>query len=88
MPQLEDVSMGDQVLIVPPPLTEGKIRATFLNFEKSMTTQANALTSQVNAMTTQGKREVGLQVSQHAKTMSSRWRDFTRMSALMFFGSR
>ena len=31
VPPLEEVSMGDQVSIVPPPMTDGEIRTIFLN---------------------------------------------------------
>ena len=39
-------------------------------------------------MTTQVNREVGPRVPQHANTMASCLRDFTRTSPTMFFGSR
>ena len=34
VPPLEKVAMSDQVPIVPPPMTHGEIRATFLNYTK------------------------------------------------------
>ena len=52
-----------------------------------MTSQANVVTSQVQAMTTQVNREIGPRVPQHASTMVSRLRDFTKMNPPMFYGS-
>ena len=53
-----------------------------------MTSHANSSTSQVQAMTAQVNREVGPRVPQHANTMASHLRDFTRMSPPMLFGLR
>ena len=49
-----------------------------------MTSQANVVTSEVQAMTTQVYGEVATRVPQHASTMASRLRDFTRMNPPMF----
>ena len=57
---LEEVAMDDQVLDVPPPMTDGEIRADFLSLAKDMTSQANVFSSQVQAMTAQLNREVRL----------------------------
>ena len=43
--------MGDQVPDVPPPMTDGEIRAAFLNLAESITSQANVVTFQLQAMT-------------------------------------
>ena len=69
-------------------MTNGQIRADFLNLAQSMISQASVVTSQVQAMTAQVNSEVGRRVPQHANTMASHLRDFTRMNPLMFFGSR
>ena len=47
VPPLEQVAMGDQVSVVPPPMTDVEIRASFLDFVQAMTSQANFITSQV-----------------------------------------
>ena len=88
VPPLEEVSMGDQVPDVPPPMTDRDIRADFLTLTQAMTFQANGLTSQVQAMTSQMNREVGPRVPQHANTMASWLKNSTRMNPPMFFRSR
>ena len=47
MPPLEDVAMGDEVLGVPLPMSDGEIRANFLNLAEAMISQDNSFTSQV-----------------------------------------
>ena len=36
--------MGDQVLVAPPPTTDGDLRAIFLTLTQAMTSQANVVT--------------------------------------------
>ena len=88
VPPLDEVAMGDQVSVVPQPMTNGEIKENFLNFFQSMTSQANAVTSQVQAMTTQLSREVEPRVPEHANTTDFRLRDFILISKPMFVGSR
>ena len=87
-PPLEEVDMGDQVPVVPPLMTEGEIRETFLNLSQAMTYQANSVTSHVQIITTQVNREIGPLVPQHARTMASHLREFNKMNPPMFFCSR
>ncbi|TMW85924.1 hypothetical protein EJD97_022258 [Solanum chilense] len=88
VPPLEKVVMGDQVLVVPPPMTDGEIKADFITLTQAMTSQDNVSTSQVQAMTTQMNREVGPRLPQHTNIVASHLRDFTRMNAPIFFGSK
>ena len=88
VPPVEEVAKGDQILVVPPPMTDGEIRAAFLNFTQAMNSQVNAFTSEVEAMTAQGNREVGPRVPQHANTTVSCLRDFTKINPPIFLGSR
>ena len=53
-----------------------------------MTSLANIITFLVQVMTTQANGEVGLRLPQHANTMASRLRDFTRMNHPLFYGSK
>lgn len=85
---LEQVPMSDHVPVVCQPIKDGEIRSSFLNFVEAMTSKANDLTSQVQAMKTYVNREVGPRITQDARTMASRVRDFTRMNPLMFLWSR
>ena len=84
-PQGNQVPPQDQSLVIPPPMTDGEIRAAFINLSQAITSKANNVTSQVQVMTSQVNREVGPQVPQHSSTMASRLRDFTRMNPHMFF---
>ena len=47
VPLFMEVAMADNVLEVPPPITDGVIREAFLTLAQAMTSQDNALTSQV-----------------------------------------
>ncbi|TMW95325.1 hypothetical protein EJD97_009077 [Solanum chilense] len=76
-----------KVLWVPPPINNEEIRESFLNLAQTMNFKDNVVTSQVQAMTTQVNREVGPRVPNHASTMASRFRDFTRINPHIFFGS-
>ena len=53
LPPHEEVAMGDQVPVVPPSMTNGKIREAFITLTQAMTSQDNSLTSQGQAMTSQ-----------------------------------
>ena len=71
VPPFENVGMGDQILVVPLLMTDGEIRATFLNLAQSMTSEANAITSQVQSMTAQVNREFGPRVPHHVNNIAS-----------------
>ena len=88
VPPLEQVALGDKILVVPLPMKDGEIRENFLNLAKAMLSPANGVTSQVQAMTTQMDWEVGPRVPQHTSTMNSHLRDLTKMNPPMFYGSR
>lgn len=60
-------------------MTDGEIRAAFLNLNRVMSNQAQA-------MLTQGNQEVAPGVNQNASTMCSHLRDYTRINPLIFFG--
>ena len=61
VPPLEEVVMGDQVLVVPPPMTDGEIRADFLSLTQDMTSQSNSITYQVQVMKAQTNRRLDLE---------------------------
>ena len=88
VPPLEEVSLGDQVSIASPPITDGYIWANFLSLNQAMNSQENAVISEVQAMKAQMNRKVGPQVPQHANTMASHLRDFARMNPHMFYWLR
>ncbi|TMX01885.1 hypothetical protein EJD97_023254 [Solanum chilense] len=85
LPPLEEVDMGDQVLVVPPLITDGEIREAFLNLTQAMTTEANAFISQVQSMMAQVNLEVVPRMPQYASTMESCLRHITRMKPPMFY---
>ena len=80
--------MGDKVLFVSPPMTNGEIRDFFLNLAQAITLHVNVVASQLQAMTAQAYREVGHHMTQHAIIMASRLRYFTRINPLIFYRSR
>ena len=88
VPPLDQVPMGDQLSVNPPPITDGGIRSYFLHLYQAMTSQDNVATSQIQTMMSQVNQEVGPCLPQHASTMSSHLRDFTRMNSPMLFGSK
>ncbi|XP_015086975.1 uncharacterized protein LOC107030088 [Solanum pennellii] len=49
---------------------------------------AQSITTQAQAIITQANREVAPRENQHASTIASRLRDFTRMNPPMYFGSK
>lgn len=61
VPPLEEVSIGDQVQIVAPAITNGEIMVEFLNFSQSMTFISNALSSHVQSMTSQMNRRLDIE---------------------------
>ena len=69
-------------------MTDGNIRATFLQMAQDITTQSQAITTQVQAMTPQANLEVVPPRNQHVISMASRLRDFTRMNPPTFYGSK
>ena len=84
-PPLEEVAIGDQVPVVPPPMTDREIRASFLNSAQPMTIEANIVTSQFQTMKAHVNRDVGPRVPQHDSTMSYCLRYFTRINPPMFY---
>lgn len=88
MPPLEKIPIGARVLVVPPPVRDEEIRSDFLNFAQAMPSNVNTITSHVQDIMAQVKQEVGPHNPQHASTMSSHLRDFTRLNPHMFFGSK
>ena len=62
-------------------MTDGEVREELLQMAQDITTQAQAITTQAN-------REVVPPENQHASTMASRLRNFTRLNPLMFYGSK
>jgi len=69
-------------------MTYVEIRSALQTLTQAIMAQAQAMTTQPQAMTGQANREVGPCVNPNVNTMASRLRDFTRMSPLMFFGSK
>ena len=63
-----------------PAMMGGEVREALSQMGQSITTQAQAIITQANS-------EVAPQKNQHASTMASRLRDFTRMNPPMYFGS-
>ena len=45
VPPLEEVAMGDQVSVAPPPMTDREIREAFLNLDQAMTSKVQAMTT-------------------------------------------
>ena len=88
MPQVKQVSMGDQAPIVPTPMKDGEIRSVFLNLDQDMDFQANSFTSRVQPLTAQVNIEVGFRMPPHAITMASCLRDFTQVNTPIFFRSK
>lgn len=73
-PQYGQVPQGDQVLVVPPDMTNKKIEMTFLTLTKAITTQVNT--------------DVGPGMNFIDNTMALILRYFGRMSPLIFLRSR
>ena len=88
VPTLEQVPMDGQVFVFPPPVTDEEIISTFFNLDQGMTSEANSFISQVQAMPIQVNQKVGPHMPQHASTMASRLRDFTKMNPPTFFMSK
>ena len=80
VPPLQEDANDVQAPVNPPPLTDGEIRASFLQIVEAITTQAQYVTTQAQAMTAQFDREVVPRANQHVGTMASRLIDFTRMN--------
>lgn len=87
VPPLQELSMFDQALDDPQPINDRDIREDFLTLTQVMTYQDNTVISQFRAMMDQMNKDVGLHDPQHAKTMASCFRDFTRMIQPIFFVS-
>ena len=88
MPPLEEVSMGDPVSDVPPPMTNGEIKEVFFTLIQEMTSQYNSITLQIQSMMAQMNRQVGPRVPQHANIMLLHLREFTRANPHMYYRSR
>ena len=84
VPLLEQIAISDHVSVAPPLMSDGEITEDFLNLAQAMTSKDNVVTSQVQSMMAQVNQEVGPRMTQHARTMASYLRDFTRMNPPMF----
>ena len=82
-PQVEHVAQGDEVpiggqgndvLVVPPKMTNGEIREALLTLARDLTTHVNM--------------DVAPRVNVVENTMASRLRDFVRMNPPIFLGSK
>ena len=77
-PQVQAV-VNKQVSINPLAMMDGEVREALLQMAQAITTQALPITAQANM------KDVPRE-NQHATTMVSRLRDFTKMNPSMFFG--
>ena len=57
-PPEEHAPQGDQVLVIPPAMTDGEIRSTFIILSQVMTTQAQVISIQAQATKAQENLEV------------------------------
>ncbi|TMX05864.1 hypothetical protein EJD97_006910 [Solanum chilense] len=80
VPPLEEVANDDQAHVNPPPLTDGDVRAAFIQMAQVISTQEQVLNTQTQAMTDQDNQEVVPRANQYVGTMASSFRDFTRMN--------
>ena len=82
VPPLEEVANHDQAHVNPPPLTDGDVRAAFIQMAQVISAQEKFLNTETQAMTDQHNREVVPRANQHVGTMASSLRDSTRMNLL------
>ena len=61
-------------------MSDGEIRADFLNSTQVIATQSKDVTNQDKYMKAQANQEVAPRVNQYVSTMASRLGDFTRMT--------
>ena len=71
----------DQVLVNPPAMTDGDVRQSLFQMSQAVITEAQVIKSQSNW-------EVASRENEHARTMSSRLRDFQMINPPMFFRSK
>lgn len=69
-------------------MSDGEIKAAFINLAQVMATQSQYITSQAQPMMAKTNREVTPRVNQNANTMDSHLRDLTGMNPPKFFGSK
>ncbi|TMW92427.1 hypothetical protein EJD97_013073 [Solanum chilense] len=84
---LEEVVVGDQVSVAPPPMEDGDIRASFLKMSHDNTTQAQVITTEAQTMTDLHNWEVVPRGNQQVSTMASCLTDFTRTYPPSLYGS-
>ncbi|TMW97559.1 hypothetical protein EJD97_005305, partial [Solanum chilense] len=72
---------GVQVPVNLVALTDEEVRATLVQIDQAITSQAQDITAQVT-------REGAPRDNPHASTMASRLRDFTRINPPVYFGSK
>ena len=70
---------NDQVSVNPLTMINSEVRESLFQMSQAFTTQDKSITTQTN-------REVVPRENQHASTMSSRLRDFTRMNPPIYLG--
>lgn len=69
-------------------ITNMEIRMTLQSFTQAMMALAEFMTTQAQVITPQGTKDSGICVNHNANTITSKLRDFRRMSPHMFFSSR
>ncbi|XP_015068718.1 uncharacterized protein LOC107013284 [Solanum pennellii] len=79
-PQVQTLA-NEQLLGNPPAMTDGEVRAVLFQMVQAITTQTQAIMAQAN-------REVVPREKQHASTMASRLRDFTRINPPIYEKNR
>ncbi|TMX03040.1 hypothetical protein EJD97_018676, partial [Solanum chilense] len=89
VPPLEEVGMGDQVMVNPPPMTNGDIRAAFLQMSQAVKTLAQEVTTKGQVMTARANWEVVPKGNKQVRTIDSLLKDIlTRMNPPSFYGSK
>ena len=68
---LEEVVVGDQVSVAPPPMADGYIRASFLKMSQYITTQAQVITTEAQTMMDLHNWEVVPRGNKQVSTMAS-----------------
>ncbi|TMX03215.1 hypothetical protein EJD97_017548, partial [Solanum chilense] len=87
-PPFEEVCNDDQAPSNLLALSDGDIRAAFLQMAQAITTQAQVVTTQAQAMMTQANQEMVPRGFKNVSPMASRLREFTRVNPPTFCGSK